>query len=96
MKEMYKIYGISDCPACLRACAHLMESYPEKEYVFINCDFSPTFRENIKEKYQFFSFPIVVKINTAGEHLIGGFRELSRLAETSQIKYTPPPIRDPT
>ena len=33
MKKIYLIYGISDCPACLRAQAVLMEL--DLEYVFI-------------------------------------------------------------
>ena len=96
MKELYKIYGISDCPACLRACAFLMDGYPEKEYVFINCDFSPSFREGVKDKYQVKTFPIIIKITTAGERLIGGWQELRSVTIEAPPLCDTPPIREPT
>ena len=51
LKGTYIIYGISDCPACLRACAAAMELYPTHEYVFVNTDFSKTHRERLKLRY---------------------------------------------
>ena len=35
----FVIYGVSDCPACLMACAAAMDYYPKFEYVFVNMDF---------------------------------------------------------
>jgi len=96
MKDIYKVYGISDCPACLRACAYLMEDYPHKEYVFVNCDFSSTFRDGLKEVYQVKTFPIVTKVTAAGERLIGGWVELQQLAPGINLSYEAPPMRDPT
>ena len=57
--EIYIIYGITDCPACLRACADLMEN--DIEYVFVETDFSPAFRMRIKNKWEWETFPIIIK-----------------------------------
>jgi len=72
--EVYLIYGITDCPACLRACADLMEN--NKEYVFIETDFSKTYRESIKKEFDWHSFPIIVRVDKDNEKLIGGYAEL--------------------
>lgn len=95
MKTVYKVYGISDCPACLRACALLMEEYPEKEYIFINCDFSKTFRNEVREKYNHPTFPLVVKIEDNSETLVGGFEDLV-LSKQADVIYEAPPIRKST
>ncbi len=95
MKAVYKVYGISDCPACLRACALLMDWYPEEEYVFINCDFSKIFREHIKEVYNRSTFPIIIKMTGANETVIGGFDDLI-LTKENNVIYEAPPIRKPT
>jgi len=95
MKAVYKVYGISDCPACLRACALLMDWYPEEEYVFINCDFSKVFREHIKEVYNRSTFPIIIKMTGVNETLIGGFDDLI-LTKENNVIYEAPPIRKPT
>ena len=55
----YVVYGISDCPACLRACADLMEA--DNEYVFVEMDFSKTYRKYIKDKYEWPTFPIIIR-----------------------------------
>ena len=49
------VYGITDCPACLRACADLMEA--DIEYVFAETDFSKSYREYLKDKYEWPTFP---------------------------------------
>jgi glutaredoxin len=75
--EIYIIYGITDCPACLRACADLMEN--DIEYVFVETDFSPAFRTRIKNKWEWKTFPIIIKSDLEGDNLIGGYTELSNL-----------------
>ena len=71
---IYKVYGISDCPACLRACADLMEN--DLEYVFVNCDFSKTYRKKIKEQYSWATFPVITLFNGTEWALIGGSEDL--------------------
>ena len=75
--EIYTIYGITDCPACLRACADLMEK--GKEYVFVEMDFSPSFRQKIKDDWNWKTFPIIIKHCLESNNLIGGYTELSNL-----------------
>ena len=82
--DNYIVYGITDCPACLRACADLMEN--DCEYVFVEMDFSPTFRQSIKEKWSWKTFPIIVRRSLKGDNLIGGYAELVNL----------PPFLDPS
>lgn len=72
--KKYFIYGITDCPACLRACALLMER--DLEYVFIETDFAPSYREEIKEELRWSTFPIVVLIREGTEELVGGYEDL--------------------
>ena len=63
---VYVIYGITD----------LMDL--SLEYVFIEMDFSKSYRDSIKEKLKWTTFPIVVKLSglTRAETLIGGYSEL--------------------
>lgn len=72
--EVYIIYGITDCPACLRACADLMDL--ELEYVFMETDFSPTYRKNLKKELKWSTFPIILKVTEDGESLVGGYDDL--------------------
>jgi len=74
MTGVYQVYGISDCPACLRVCADLMES--DVEYVFHNCDFSRTFRDHIRDKLQWPTFPIVIVTHGEETIVIGGSEQL--------------------
>jgi glutaredoxin len=73
---IFTIYGISDCPACLRACADTMDLYPTYEYVFVNTDFSNSFREKLKKKYEMTTFPIIVLEQNDNETMIGGHNDL--------------------
>ena len=85
MEEVYIIYGITDCPACLHAQAVLMEA--EKEYVFIDMDFSQAYRASIKTELKWETLPIVVKLSEGGGTVIGGFRELADdLAEVTDVE----------
>ena len=91
--QQYVIYGISDCPACLRACAELMSKYPSVEYVFVNTDFSKSYRKKLQKKYDFYTFPIIVLEDDNGEHLIGGYKELIPHFADPEMEYSPPPVR---
>ena len=73
MKNIFLIYGISDCPSCLHACADLMDLYPLCEYVFINTDFASTYRDLLKQKHDVSTFPIIL----CNDELIGGYEELT-------------------
>ena len=71
---MYIIYGITDCPACLRAQADLMDL--DLEYVFIQTDFSKSYGRSVRDEFKWSTFPIILMINKNGETLIGGYEEL--------------------
>jgi|TARA_A100001011_G_C14290745_1_gene836085 glutaredoxin-related protein len=77
MKEIYIVYGITDCPACLRACADLMER--DKEFVFVETDFSKTYRSALKEEFDWPTFPMLVKVFGDEEEFIGGYDEMKAL-----------------
>ena len=96
MKQVFVVHGISDCPACLHACADLMSEYPRFEYVFVNCDFSAIHRDRLKKIYGQKTFPIIVCVTPAGEELVGGYKELrERLRGSGEdARYPAPPIRD--
>jgi glutaredoxin len=74
----YFVYGITDCPACLRACALLMEL--DLEYVFIETDFAKSYRQELQKKYRHSTFPIVVREEAHPDGperlMIGGYVEL--------------------
>ena len=74
---VYLIYGITDCPACLRACADLMER--DIEYVFIETDFAPSYRERIKKQFEWKTMPLIVKLFRDEETLVGGYDDLVHL-----------------
>ena len=71
---LYMVYGITDCPACLRARAMLMQY--RVEHVFIDADFSKTYRDSIKKEFEWPTFPIIVEVTEEGEHLVGGYDEM--------------------
>jgi glutaredoxin-related protein len=75
--EVYIVYGITDCPACLRACADLMER--DIEYAFVETDFSKSYRDALKKEFEWPSFPIVVKVSGDEEEFIGGYDEMCLL-----------------
>ncbi len=72
--EVYIVYGITDCPACLRACADLMER--DIEYAFVETDFSKSYREALKKEFNWSTFPMVVKVLESAEYFVGGYDEL--------------------
>ena len=71
---IYFVYGITDCPACLRACATLMEA--DLEYVFVEADFAKTYRKQLQIKYKWPTFPIIVREDAGESLVIGGYDEL--------------------
>tara|TARA_R110000744_G_scaffold17022_2_gene46456 strand:- start:1313 stop:1552 length:240 start_codon:yes stop_codon:yes gene_type:complete len=77
MEEIFIIYGITDCPSCIRACADLMER--GIEYVFVQADFSKAYRIAITQALHWPTFPIVIRVLGEEESLIGGYDELSLL-----------------
>lgn len=70
----YFVYGITDCPACLRACAALMEA--DLDYVFIETDFAKTYRKELQQQYSWPTFPIILRQSGAENLKIGGYDEL--------------------
>jgi glutaredoxin len=76
-KGIFIIYGITDCPACLRACAAAMELYPTCEYVFVETDFSKSYREKLKVRYDMSTFPIIVYEENGCKTVVGGYDELT-------------------
>lgn len=81
--KIYMIYGITDCPACLRAQAVLMEK--GIDYVFIQTDFSKEYRRVITEEFKWATFPIIIRSDTDGETLIGGYDQLWLHLETDDL-----------
>jgi len=75
--EVYIIYGITDCPACLRACADLMDL--DLEYAFVETDFSQSYRSALKDEFNWSTFPMIVKVSDDEEKFIGGYEELRQL-----------------
>ena len=71
---IYFVYGITDCPACLRACAALMEA--DLEYVFVEADFAKTYRKQLQKQYRWPTFPIIVRRSESENLVIGGYDEL--------------------
>ena len=71
---IYFIYGITDCPACLRACAALMEA--DLEYVFVETDFAKSYRTQLKKQHRRSTFPIIVRRSEHETLVIGGHDDL--------------------
>ena len=83
---IYFVYGITDCPACLRACASLMEA--DLEYVFIETDFAKSYRAQLKKQHRWPTFPIIVqRIAPDGRAtlMIGGYEELTRHLNSKEV-----------
>ena len=73
---IYIVYGITDCPSCLRAEALLMEL--DKEYVVVTADFSKSYREQIRQELKWPTFPIIVVKEQQNNTLIGGLEALEK------------------
>jgi len=48
----------------------------DKEYVFIETDFSRTYRDSLKEEFDWDTFPMIVKVTDTGENFVGGYDQL--------------------
>jgi len=70
----YMVYGISDCPSCLRACALLMEN--DIEYAVIEMDFSKQCMRATKTQFNSTTFPIIVMVSDQNTTVIGGYEAL--------------------
>ena len=79
MKEVYIVYGITDCPACLRACALLMEN--DHEYTFVNTDFSTSYRAHVKKTFRWKTMPLIVVWSGIDQQLVGGYDDLAYALE---------------
>ena len=83
---IYFVYGITDCPACLRACADLMEA--NLEYVFVETDFAKSYRTQLKEEHRRNTFPIIIKRTETETLIIGGHDELTRHLNSKERTIT--------
>jgi len=73
-ETLFVVYGVSDCPHCLWACADLMEA--GIPYMFVNLDFAQDYHESFKRKFNWTTFPIVAKVVDGKEVLVGGYEQL--------------------
>ena len=75
---MYMIYGVTDCPHCLRAQALCMEK--DVDYAWVMMDWSKEYREYIKDSWEWKTYPIIAKMDFDEDgtevSLVGGFDEL--------------------
>ena len=75
---MYMIYGVTDCPHCLRAQALCMEK--DVDYAWVMMDWSKEYREYIKGSWKWKTYPIITKMSFdedgSKEFIVGGFDEL--------------------
>ena len=75
---MDMIYGVSDCPHCLRAQALCMES--DVDYAWVMMDWSKEYREYIKGSWKWKTYPVITRMefdeDGSEEFIVGGFDEL--------------------
>lgn len=82
---MFIIYGVTDCPHCLRAQALCMEK--DVDYTWVMMDWSKEYRELVKGTFNWTTYPIITKLDyqSGDEELVGGFDELkARLLSTEE------------
>jgi glutaredoxin-related protein len=53
----------------------------DKEYVFVEADFSTSYRDALKEEFEWSTFPIIVKATATAEEFIGGYDDLRYILE---------------
>ena len=75
---MYMIYGVSDCPYCLRAQALCMEK--DVDYTWVMMDWSKEYQEYIKGSWKWKTYPVITRMSFdedgSEEFIVGGFDEL--------------------
>lgn len=75
---MYVIYGVSDCPYCLKAQALCMEK--GVDYAWVMMDWSKEYREYIKGSWKWKTYPVITRMffdeDGSEEFIVGGFDEL--------------------
>jgi len=70
----YKVLGRETCPYCCRACSVLKQN--KINFMFGEMGSSPELIEHYKEKYNFPTVPIVIRIEGDEEKLIGGYTDM--------------------
>ena len=45
----------------------------DREYTFVNTDFSPSYREHVKKTFRWNTMPVIVKWSGIDQQLIGGY-----------------------
>ena len=87
---MYMIYGVTDCPHCLRAQALCMEK--DVDYVWVMMDWSKDYREHVKRDWKWKTYPVITKVSftdlTSSEVLVGGFDELQAELLSAEEQHT--------
>ena len=53
----------------------------DKEYAFVNTDFSPTYRKHIKKTFNWKTMPVIVQRCDTDQQLIGGYDDLLYVLE---------------
>ena len=79
MAPHVKLYTKSACPYCVNAKALLTRLGVAFEEISV--DGNPELREEIRERYDWPTVPVVV----IGEACVGGFSDLSRLEKTGEL-----------
>ena len=70
----YKVLGRETCPYCCRACSVLKQN--KINFMFGEMGSSPELIEHYKNKYNFPTVPIVIRIDGDQEQLIGGYTDM--------------------
>ena len=87
---MYIIYGVSDCPSCLRAQALCMDK--NIDYAWVMMDWSKQYRKYIKNSWKWKTYPIITEMrfdeDSPEEFLVGGFDELAIVWLSNNRQHT--------
>ena len=74
------IYGVSDCPWCLRAQALCMDK--GANYAWVMMDWSKQYREYIKSSWKWKTYPIITKMNFDEDEKIKELAETKNKADS--------------
>jgi glutaredoxin 3 len=76
MRYYYKIYAWVECPFCIKAKQLLIER--GEQFMFCCLDESPELLEHLKQKYDWLTVPLIIKVDTLTkeEEFIGGCSDL--------------------